>query len=325
MLNRGDQIAHQMFQQAQLPGQPRQKVIDSPHLHKMQRMHFFLFDVLPILGTACAIVLLFFHPITSVDLTLFFVFWMLSGLGISIGYHRLFTHRSFKASAPVRAALGIFGSMAGQGGVISWTAMHRRHHELGDQEGDLHSPNLHGSGFSGKIKGFIHAHFTWMVAHPYPNVVHYAPDLLKDRVMIWVNRHYYTWIILGLLIPTVIGGLVSQSWMGALTGFLWGGMVRMFVVEQGIFALNSLCHLIGRRRFVTDDQSTNISWLAPFIFGESWHHNHHAFPGSASFGLAWYRIDPGYWVIRLLALFGQAWDIKVPTKEQIERREIRSA
>ncbi|AUG55955.1 acyl-CoA desaturase (plasmid) [Thalassospira marina] len=320
-----DDVACQLFSENNPTDGPRKKVIDSPYLNKFQRIHFILFDVAPAIGAVATVVVSLTYKVTSLDLVLFAVMWLFSGLGISVGYHRLFTHRTFQASPTVRALLGIFGSMAGQGGVISWTAMHRRHHECGDQEGDLHSPNLSGPGWKGWIKGFVHAHFTWMYAHSYPNVSHYAPDLLKDRVIVWVNRRYYTWIVLGLLIPTVIGGLYSQTWMGALTGFLWGGAMRMFVVEQGIFSLNSLCHLIGKRRFKTHDQSTNIAWLSPFIFGESWHHNHHAFPGSASFGLAWYRIDPGYWFICLLSVLGQAWDIKIPTREQIQRRELPKA
>lgn len=323
MPNRPDLIAHRLFtQEESIEGRPRVKTIDSPILHRIQKVHFILYDVLPLFGTAFTLLFLFYHPITWLDMSLFAFMWIMTGLGISVGYHRLFTHCSFKTTPWVRALFGILGSMAAQGGVISWTAMHRRHHECGDRDGDLHSPNMSGEGFIGKIKGFVHAHFMWMSGHPYPNVVHYAPDLLKDPTIVWVNRNYNRWIALGFLIPMGVGGLVSQSWLGAFTGFLWGGVVRMFVVEQGIFSLNSLCHLVGSRRFKTKDKSRNIGLLAPFIFGESWHHNHHAFPASASFGLAWYRIDPGFWLIKALAIVRLAWDIKVPTAEQIRQREL---
>jgi stearoyl-CoA desaturase (Delta-9 desaturase) len=304
-------------------GSRRAKVIDSPYLHRIQRIHFLLFDVLPFFGTLAAIALLPFHPIGWVEIGLFLVMWMLTGFGISVGFHRLLAHRSFKTGPWIRAAFAIMGSMAGQGGVISWVAMHRRHHEYGDREGDMHSPNLAGPGWRGRLKGFMHAHLTWMAAHPYPNVVHYAPDLLKDPVLVGIGRHYYRWAAAGFVLPALLGGLLTQSWMGVLTGFLWGGMVRMFVLEHGIWSLNSLCHMVGTRRFPTRDQSRNIGLLAPFIFGESWHHNHHAFPGSASFGLAWYRIDPGYWLIALLAKMGLASDVKVPPGDQIALRAQR--
>jgi stearoyl-CoA desaturase (delta-9 desaturase) len=304
-------------------GTRRAKVIDSPYLHRIQRIHFLLFDVLPFFGTLAAIALLPFHPIGWVEIGLFLVMWMLTGFGISVGFHRLLAHRSFKVGRWTRAAFAVMGSMAAQGGVISWVAMHRRHHECGDREGDMHSPNLAGPGWRGRLKGFVHAHLTWMAAHPYPNVVHYAPDLLKDPVLVGIGRNYYRWVALGFILPAVLGGLLTQSWMGVLTGFLWGGMVRMFVLEHGIWSLNSFCHMMGTRRFPTRDQSRNIGLLAPFIFGESWHHNHHAFPGSASFGLAWYRIDPGYWLIALLARLGLAHDVKVPPGDQIALRAQR--
>ncbi len=307
----------QQYQSTFMSGAGTKRVIDDPCLHRFQRRHFVLFDVAPALGTVVAIGLLPFYPIGSTEAALFFVMWMVSGLGVSVGYHRLFTHRSFRASRWTRIALAICGSTAGQGGLLSWVAIHRRHHEFSDHEGDMHSPNLHGPGFTGKIKGFVHAHLTWMMAHPYPNVSHYAPDLLREKEMVFISRKYHYWVVLGLVVPAVACAFITQSWMGLVTGFLWGGMVRMFVLEHFIWSLNSFCHLLGKRCFATRDQSRNIAWMAPFIFGESWHHNHHAFPGSASFGLAWYRIDPGFWFIRLLELCGLAYDVKVPPREQV--------
>ncbi|AOI68047.1 acyl-CoA desaturase [Burkholderia ubonensis] len=302
----------------------KRRVIDDPYIHRLQRRHFILFDVLPCFGTLAALAWLFARPIGWPEFVAFLTMWTFSGLGISSGYHRLFAHKSYTATRGTRIALAIAGSMAGQGGLISWVAMHRRHHERGDQEGDMHSPNLHGPGWRGKLRGFLHAHFTWMIAHPYPNVVHYAPDLVRDSTMSYVSRHYYRWVVLGFIMPAVFCALVEWSWTGLASGFLWGGMVRMFVLEQGIWSLNSFCHLVGKRSFATRDQSRNIGWLAPFIFGESWHHNHHAFPGSASFGLRWYRVDPGYWFIRMLGLLGLAKEIKVPAREQVEMRVMRT-
>lgn len=302
------------------PPRSSARVIDDPRLHRLQRRHFILFDVLPCLGTAAALGLLYLQPIGTAELVACALMWLVTGLGMSAGYHRLFAHRTYHAGHGTRAMLAIWGSMAGQGGVVSWVAMHRRHHERSDLDGDMHSPNLHGPGLRGKLRGFLHAHLTWMIAHPYPNVVHYAPDLLGDKYITFVARHYYRWVALGLVLPALACALATGSWYGLVTGFLWGGMVRMFVLEHTIWSLNSFCHLVGRRQFATRDDSRNIAWFAPFVFGESWHHNHHAFPASASFGLAWYRADPGYWFIRLLALLGLASDIKVPGREQISAR-----
>jgi stearoyl-CoA desaturase (Delta-9 desaturase) len=299
------------------------RIIKSRHFHRLQRRHFVLFDVLPLVGTVIALGLLFFRPIGALELGLFFGLWLVTGLGLTVGYHRLFTHQAFTTSTVVSSLLIIMGSMAGRGPMISWAAMHRRHHELSDHEGDLHSPNLHGSGLIGRLRGFLHAHLTWMIEHDYPNVAHYVPDLMAARTLVKVNSLYYAWVLLGLLIPTAIGGLVSGGLWGALTCFLWGGVVRMFVVEQTMSALNSVLHTFGRRPFVTrDDHSGNLALMALFGWGEGWHNNHHAFPYSAAFGLRWFEFDPGFLFIRLLAALGLAWDVKVPSPEKIARRRL---
>jgi stearoyl-CoA desaturase (Delta-9 desaturase) len=289
----------------------------------MQRRHFVVFDVLPFVGTLAALGLLFYRPIGGVEIGLFFGMWLLTGLGLTVGYHRLFTHRAFSTSLPVSCLLIVMGSMAGRGPMLSWVAMHRRHHELSDHEGDLHSPNLHGQTLVGRLRGFLHAHLTWMIEHDYPNVAHYVPDLLADRTLLAVNRHYYSWVVLGLLIPAAIGGLAAGNAWGALCGFLWGGIVRMFVVEQSMSAINSVMHTFGRRPFVTrDDNSRNLGLMALLAWGEGWHNNHHAFPYSAAFGLRWFEFDPGFRFIRLLEALGLAWNVKVPSAEKIALRRL---
>jgi stearoyl-CoA desaturase (Delta-9 desaturase) len=221
----------------------------------------------------------------------------------------------------VSCMLVVMGSMAGRGPMLSWVAMHRRHHELSDHDGDLHSPNLHGASAFGRLRGFLHAHLTWMVEHDYPNVAHYVPDLMAEPALLAVNRYYYVWVVLGLLIPMAIGGLVAGSLWGAVAGLLWGGVVRMFVVEQSMSAINSLMHTIGSRPYRTrDDNSRNLGLVAWLAWGEGWHNNHHAFPYSAAFGLRWFEFDPGYRFIRLLAVLGLAWNVKVPSAEKIARR-----
>lgn len=298
------------------------RMIDSPHLHKLQRLHFLLFGVFPFLGTVSALTLLYCHPIGLPEVIAFLMMWGITGICVSAGFHRLFTHKSYETGPVIRSFIAICGSMAGQGSVIAWVAIHRRHHECSDQDGDLHSPNLAGPGWRGKFKGLWHAHLTWMIAYPFPNMIQFAPDLVRDERMVFVNRHYRKWVLLGLAIPAIGCALYEHSLWGLVTGFLWGGMVRIFALAHGMWSLNSLCHLIGKRRFKTADESRNLAWLAPFVFGESWHHNHHAFPRSASFGLAWYRIDPGFWLIWLLGAMGLARSIHVPSREQIAQRSI---
>ncbi|WP_338523858.1 acyl-CoA desaturase [Pseudomonas batumici] len=302
----------------------KRKAISSPYFHRLQRRHFILFDILPIFGVVLAALLSLYLPISALDIGLFILFWALTGIGVSVGYHRYFTHRSFKATPAVAVLLTILGSMAGQGALLSWVAMHRRHHELSDQPGDPHSPNLHGSGIIGGIKGLVHSHFTWMKAHDYPNVVYYAPDLLRDPLISKTARYYYTWVLLGLLAPALLGGLLSQSWWGALSGFLWGGVIRMFVVGHIIWSINSVLHRVGTRPYQSRDYSRNGGVLGLFTFGESWHNNHHAFPESPSFGLQWAIFDPGYWFVRGLSLVGLAWDLRVPTAQRRSSRKKRN-
>jgi stearoyl-CoA desaturase (delta-9 desaturase) len=311
----------QQNQFLQLPnGKYRRLAVTSEYIHRIQRRHFLLFDIVPVIGTAIAVGLLFYQPISWLDVILFFVMWLLTGLGITAGYHRLFAHRAYKTTAPVSVLLTIMGSMSGRGSMISWAAMHRRHHEVADKPGDMHSPNLHGSGFWNRARGFVHAHYTWMLKHDYPNVAHYAPDLLRDPALLWASRHYMAWVVLGLAVPALLGGLISGTWWGALTGFLWGGVVRMLVVEQSMSALNSILHTLGKQRFKLDENSRNNLVLGVLAWGEGWHNNHHAFPNSASFALSHYPVDLGYWFIASLAALGLAWDVRVPTREQIATR-----
>ncbi|MFJ2663474.1 acyl-CoA desaturase [Nocardia fluminea] len=301
---------------------PRRKTISSPYIHRLQRRHFLLFDILPIIGTVVAFAFLLVRPFGVLEFALLFGMWLLTGLGVTVGYHRLFTHRTFKAAPWVTWVLAILGSMAGQGPVISWVALHRRHHEYSDREGDPHSPNLAGDGLRGALRGLAHSHFLWMRRHEYPNVVHYAPDLIKDRNLVRIARLYYYWVALGLAIPTVIGGLVSMSWTGAVAGLLWGGLVRIFVLEHIVWAINSFLHMFGTRRYESRENSHNGGVFALATLGESWHNNHHAFPESPSFGLDWYRLDPGFWLIRTLSFCGLAWDLKMPSAERMAAKRI---
>lgn len=299
----------------------RKKVISGEFIHKKQAEHFYLLNVIPLILFVICIPIATKLPFGITEISLFLGVWIITGLGISSGYHRLFTHRSYKAKRPLRLMLHFSGALAGQGGVISWAALHRRHHETSDQEGDPHSPNQHGSGFINKIRGLLHSHFLWMKKHDYPNVVHYVPDLLKDKDACFIDKHYYKIVLTGFVIPAMIGGAAHHSWEGVLSGLIWGGIFRLMWGANTIWAINSFVHVFGTKRFRTRDNSHNIGVFGILTFGEAWHNNHHAFPGSASFGLEWYNLDPAYWFIRLMSLSGQAYNIKTPSQERINYRK----
>ena len=300
---------------------PDRTVISSPYLHRLQRRHFILFDVLPALGTLFAVARLFSQPIGGEDMALFAAMWLLTGLGLTVGYHRLFAHRAFAVAAPVAALLLILGSMAARGPMISWAATHRRHHQLSDSDGDSHSPNLHGTGTGDRLRGWLHAHLTWMIRHDYPNPRHYVRDLLAEPGLVRINRLYYAWVMLGLIVPAAIGAGFGRGLDGLVDGFLWGGVVRLFVVEQSMSAINSFLHLFGARSFDTPaDNSRNSPWLGVLVWGEGWHNNHHAFPYSAAFGLKWWQLDLGFWLIRSLHAVGLAWDVKLPKARAVVAR-----
>ena len=245
------------------------------------------------------------------DIAVFLIMYTLTGLGVTVGFHRLFTHRSFATSKPMRAILGVLGSAAIEGPVISWVADHRKHHAFADQEGDPHSPHVdHGGGWSGAIKGLWHAHVGWLFIHTQRGAKErYAPDLIKDPVIRFVDRTFLLWALGGLGMAFALGFFIGGSFYAGLTGLLWGGGVRMLVVHHVTYSINSLCHFFGRRDYATPDQSRNLAWLAPFTFGESWHNNHHAFPTSAAHGLRKREIDISALVIRGLESAGLAWDV----------------
>jgi stearoyl-CoA desaturase (delta-9 desaturase) len=305
---------------------PVRTVFPGGFFRKAQLKHFLLFDILPIVGTVAALVLAWFVPVSAVDIALFFALWLATGLGITVGYHRLFTHGAFVTSTPVSISLLILGSMAGRGALISWSAFHRRHHELADHDGDLHSPNGHGPGWRSRLRGFWHAQLTWMIRHDYPNTEHYVPDLIANRAILRASQRYYVWVLLGLALPTLIGGLLTWSVLGAVTALLWGGAVRMFVVAQSISVVNSIAHMAGSRHFETrGDNSRNSLLVSFFTWGEGWHNNHHAFPYSAAFGHSWLQFDPGYMLIHALERVGLAWSVKRPAPHKLGAKRRHAA
>jgi stearoyl-CoA desaturase (delta-9 desaturase) len=296
----------------------RTHTYSTPAIHRLQFRHYLLLNLLPSCGALAAIALAFVVPVGALEIGLLVAMTVLTGVGITSGFHRYFAHRTFEAKPWVRVLLQVLGCMAAQGGALSWACIHRRHHDCADGAGDPHSPNLHGPGGWNRVRGLIHAHLTWMKRHDYPNVVRYAPDLLADKLAMRIDTYYYWFVALGLSIPAIICGLARGNAHGMLMGFLWGGVVRLVLVDHVIWSINSLHHAFGTRRFDTPERSRNGALFCLLSLGESWHNNHHAFPGSAWFGLAWYRPDPGYWFIRLLELAGGVANVHVPSRARID-------
>jgi stearoyl-CoA desaturase (delta-9 desaturase) len=283
---------------------------------------------LPFAGTLAAIVLLWNSVVSATDLAILAVMYVLTALGVTVGFHRMLTHRSFQAPKPVEYAFAALGSMAVQGPVMAWVADHRKHHAHADHEGDPHSPHVgHGDGAGSVFRGLWHAHVGWLWSDQgQASARKYAPDLLEDRGMRIINRRFPVLVLLSLALPALAGWALSGgSLAGAATGLLWGGLVRIFFVHHVTWSVNSLCHFLGSRRFETDDQSTNVAWLSLLSFGESWHHNHHAFPRSASHGLRrWERaLDPSALVIKTMEKLGLARNVVTITPERQEQRSAK--
>jgi stearoyl-CoA desaturase (Delta-9 desaturase) len=290
-------------------------------LQRQQRLHALLAIVLPLMGTAAAIgVAAFVRPVAPTVLVVAIAMYVLVGFGTAIGTHRHFTHGAFRAPNPVRVALMILGSMAGQGPVVFWVALHRMHHELSDREGDPHSPNLHGTSFLQRLRGIWHAWYGWTVKHEVPNANFYARDLLRDPLMMSVNNAYFVWVALGFLIPAALCGVLLGSWLGALDGALWGGVVRMFAGHNAIYVITCVVHVFGSRDFDSRDQSRNNGWFALYTLGESWHNNHHAFPRAASLRMRWWQIDISGLTIKAMEKLGWASEVWVPPAQEVADR-----
>jgi stearoyl-CoA desaturase (Delta-9 desaturase) len=277
--------------------------------------------VLPFLGLVGAVGLLWNRAVGWTDLGLFLGLYVLCGFGITIGFHRMLTHRAFEAVPPLKALLLVSGSIAIQGSPVDWAVDHRTHHAFSDKEGDPHSPH-HGFDDSllGQLRGLAHAHVGWMFQHNRTDRERYAKDLLGDRMVMFVDRTFWLWVVTSFALPFAIGGLVTQTWKGAFTGLVWGGLVRLFFNHHVTWSVNSICHFFGRRPFRTSDQSTNNWVLALPSLGESWHHNHHVFPTSAFHGLSPRQLDLSGVVIRTWERLGLVHDVRRPSEDQIARK-----
>jgi stearoyl-CoA desaturase (delta-9 desaturase) len=250
--------------------------------------------------------------------------WLITGSGITVGFHRLLTHRSFDTYRWMRLFWMSLGALAVEGSPLIWCAIHRRHHELSDRSGDPHSPHLHGDRPLEMLRGLWYAQTGWLFTGYWtqPELERYVPDLMAERSLVLVNRLYYLFVIASLAIPTLVGGLATWSWQGALLGLVWGGLVRIFVTHHITWSINSICHVFGRKEFEAHDESRN-NWLCGLLgLGEGWHNTHHAFPTSARHGLAWWQFDLSWLIIRSMQAAGLAWSVRLPSPQAVKSKRL---
>jgi stearoyl-CoA desaturase (Delta-9 desaturase) len=292
-------------------------------MSKIERYANLTAVLLPFAAFAAAIVLTWNSLVGWTDLAIFAAMYLVTAFGVTVGYHRLFTHRAFEAPKAVRYALAVLGSMAVQGAILDWVADHRKHHAFTDEEEDPHSPHGHGGGLAGALRGLWYAHMGWLFeTQGRATKRRYARDLLEDPGIRKISRAFPFLVLLGLAIPFALGFALTGELSGALTGLLWGGLVRIFLVHHVTWSINSVCHFFGTRRYETDDMSTNVFWLALPSLGESWHHNHHAFPRSARHGLRWWEIDLTGLVIGGLEKLGLARNVVRIDESRMREREL---
>jgi stearoyl-CoA desaturase (Delta-9 desaturase) len=258
------------------------------------------------------------------DVFLFLGMYFFTGLGITVGFHRHLTHRAFKTYGWLHGLLAILGSAAIEGPVTSWVADHRKHHTFADKEGDPHSPHVdHGHGWSGALRGLVHAHVGWIFLHTQRgNKERFVPDLINDPIISWVDRTFILWAIVGLLLPFFLGWAIGGTLFAGLTGLLWGGLVRVFVLHHFTYSINSLCHFFGSRDFETDDHSRNLALIAIPTLGEAFHNSHHAFPTSATHGLDRWQIDISALVIDGLEKVDLVWDVVRVSPERMAAKSL---
>ncbi|WP_394842047.1 fatty acid desaturase [Pendulispora brunnea] len=267
------------------------------------------------------------YRIGFIDIALMLMMWFLSVTGIEVGYHRLFSHCSYKAHPAVRRTLAALGSMGFQGPVIWWASIHRKHHRTSDKPGDPHSMYLFGTGPWALFRGFIHSHVGWIWTGSsirFRGLERYVSDLYRDEDIFRVHMHYFRWLAAGFIVPAIIGGVVRGSWQGAFLGFLWGGFVRVFFMNHLTYwCTNTVTHSrLGRRAYHTSDRSSNSLLLAIPTLGQTFHNNHHAFPSSAIMGHEWWQIDVGTWILRALERLGWVWDVRVPDERMMAKKRI---
>jgi stearoyl-CoA desaturase (delta-9 desaturase) len=287
-----------------------------------QQVLLTIFLVVPLAAVIAAVPVAWGWGLSGRDIVIAAVMYVTTGLGITVGFHRYLTHRAFTARRPVRIALTVAGSMALEASAIQWVADHRRHHRFSDKDGDPHSPWRYGTGFRALTKGFFYSHVGWLFDWEKTDELKYASDLIADRDVNFLSRTFSWWVALSLLLPPLVGGLWGWSWQAAVTAFFWGSLVRICLLHHVTFAINSVCHITGRRPFRTRDRSQNVWWLAIPSFGESWHNFHHAEPTSARHGVRRFEIDTSAMMIKTMEKLRWISDVRWPDRATIARRGL---
>jgi stearoyl-CoA desaturase (Delta-9 desaturase) len=288
----------------------------------LERIIVAFFIMLPFAALVAAVPIAWGGWLGWHDVLLGVVMYELTGHGVTIGFHRYFTHRAFKPKRGLKIALGIVGSMAFQGEIIRWVADHRKHHKFSDREGDPHSPWRYGNSVPALIKGLGYAHMGWLFDPEKTPIRQYAPDLLKDKDIVRINKLFPLWAVVSFLLPALVGGLWSMSWHGALTAFFWASLVRIGVLHHVTWSINSICHAAGNRPFRSRDKSGNVWWLAPVSFGESWHNLHHSDPTCARHGVLRGQIDTSARLIWLFEKLGWVEAVRWPVTERLAMKRV---
>ncbi|MET8702395.1 acyl-CoA desaturase [Kitasatospora sp. NPDC058032] len=285
-----------------------------------ERIALALFIAVPFAALVAAVPVAWGWGLGWTDVAIATVMYFLTCHGITVGYHRYFTHGAFKANRPLRIALAVAGSLAIEGPLVRWVADHRKHHRFSDKDGDPHSPWRYGETVPALLKGLWWAHMGWLFDEEQTPQLKYAPDLVRDPAIRRISRLFWLWTALSMLLPPLVGGLVTLSWQGALSAFFWGSLVRVALLHHVTWSINSICHAVGRRPFRSRDRSGNVWWLAVLSCGESWHNLHHADPTSARHGVLRGQIDSSARLIRWFELAGWVRDVRWPDAQRIAAR-----
>ena len=293
---------------------------DLVYLGLTMRIIIGAFVVIPLIAVACALPIAWGGWLSWLDITLAIGLWLLTAGGITIGYHRYFTHGSFKANRTVKIVLAVLGSLAIEGSLDQWVADHRKHHKFSDEVGDPHSPWRFGTSKKAIGKGLLFAHVGWLFDDDNTGIDKYAPDIASDKDLNWISKHFSVFVIASLLLPAVLGGLITWSWMGAVTAFFWAGLVRVAFVHHVTWSINSICHVFGNRPFTSRDLSSNVAWLAIPSLGESWHNLHHVDPTAARHGVMKGQIDISASFIKGMEKTGLATDVRWPKAERLAKK-----
>jgi stearoyl-CoA desaturase (Delta-9 desaturase) len=277
--------------------------------------------IIPSLGFIVTIQQILFSRIGFLEIGLLVGMYILTIIGVELGFHRHFSHHAFQVHDSTRVILAILGSMAAQGPLIYWVSYHRCHHQFSDRVGDPHSPYISDENCTQNLRDMRHAHLGWLLMNTLPNSILYAKDLLRNSLIARINQMYMVWVILGLVIPSILGGWITWTWHGVYQGFLWGGLARIFLVHHAVWSVNSFAHVYGHRPFKTDDCSTNNLWLVLPSLGGAWHNNHHAFPTAASNAIERWQVDPGGWIVWGFEKLGLVWNVSKPTGKMMAAKK----